>query len=187
MKMPLGMFDEVILADYDGDWPRLFLEERASLAGVLADSATAIEHVGSTSIPGLAAKPIIDILVVLRRCLLPLGKVDAVCGLGYRYFGPFGIEGRQFFSKGRRGTHHLHCFVEGDPEIDRDLLFRDYLRAHPPEARRYEALKRELAVICRMDRVNYTDGKTALVREMDGRALEFWRARGSPPPFPVPR
>jgi GrpB-like predicted nucleotidyltransferase (UPF0157 family) len=179
VKVPLGMLDEVIVADYNDDWPRLFVEERALLTRVLADSVRAVEHVGSTSVPGLAAKPIIDVLVVMRR-LMPIEGVDAVCAIGYRYFGPYGIEGRQFFSKGPRGTHHLHCFVEGNVENDRTVLFRDYLRAHVEEARRYEALKRELAVTCRTDRTKYTDGKSALVREMDGRALEWWRGRGSP-------
>lgn len=176
----LGLGDEVIVVEHDPSWPARYVEERDILQRALGPAALAIEHVGSTSVPGLAAKPIIDILVVVRDPGLPLDLVDALCAADYRYFGPYGLPGRQYFSKGRRGTHHVHAFPEGHTEIERQLLFRDHLRSHPDDARRYESLKRELAVTHHANREQYTDAKSGLIRELLARASESWHARGAP-------
>ena len=170
--MVLGMRDEVVIADYDPEWPREFDEEKGRILGAIGESLEVVEHIGSTSVPGLAAKPIIDILLVVRPFPLTLAQVDAVCGLGYFYKAEHGISGRQYFTKQFwLGTHHLHAFSRGNPEIVRHLAFRDYLRVHPAVAREYESLKRELAERFRGRRESYTDAKTGFIRAVEEKAF----------------
>ena len=148
----------IILSEYDSDWPRLFEEERTRLQEAIGQWAFAIEHVGSTAIPGIAAKPIIDIGVALRRfedalhCITPLVEAGWVC------MGEFGIPGRIFFRKttdnplpgqapsGSVGrTHQIHMYELTHEQYAGHIVFRDYLRTHPEAAREYEALKVELS------------------------------------------
>ena len=127
----------------------------------------AIHHIGSTSIPGIAAKPIIDILVALHRDEDGQACADAMQELGYEYRGDGGIPGRHYFRKGDPHTHHVHMWVEGHPEFERHLRFRDYLRPHPDEARAYEALKRELAARFGSDTYSYSLAKDAFCARID--------------------
>ena len=132
-----------------------------------------IEHVGSTSIPGLAAKPVIDILVGVTSLAAGEQAVPALEALGYEYRGENGIPGRLYFCKGvvrYRRTHHLHMVETGHEQWRPMLSFRDYLRAHPDEARHYEALKRNLAAQFRDNRQAYTDGKEHFVKAILGKA-----------------
>jgi len=133
------------LADYDAAWPERFAAERAAIVAELGPSALRIEHIGSTAVPRLAAKPIIDILLVLSAVPADPGIVTGLRRLGYRDHGEHGISGRAYFTKGEPRTHHLHAFAVGDPHIERYLRFRDGLRADPVAAERYAALKRGLA------------------------------------------
>jgi GrpB-like predicted nucleotidyltransferase (UPF0157 family) len=135
-----------------------------------------IQHVGSTAIPGLGAKPIIDIMVAIseladvEKCIGPLAT------LGYEFRGEAGIPGRLFFGKGSPRTHNLHR-VEGQGDFWRDLiLFRDFLRTHPDEASRYYELKRRLAARFGADREAYAEGKTGFIESVLARA----RAAGAP-------
>ena len=159
--------NEVIIVDYDPQWPALFAQEAEVIRQAVGDGLVAVEHVGSTSIPGLAAKPVIDILVGVTSLAVGVKAVPALEALGYEYRGENGIPGRLYFCKGLvryRRTHHLHM-VETDHEQWTPMLsFRDHLRAHPDDARRYEALKRDLAVQFRDDRRAYTDGKEDFVK-----------------------
>lgn len=158
------------IAEYDPRWPALYEEERARVAAALGALIASIEHIGSTSVPGLSAKSIIDLLVTMPR----LGPVDpyveALGSLGYTYFPVLGNAERYTFGKGDPHTHHLHIVQHGSEEHLRPLAFRDYLRTHPDDARRYATLKRELAARFPGDRSAYLQGKTAFVREIDARA-----------------
>ncbi len=163
--------DTVIVVPYDEAWPSLFLEERARIERALGSWAESIEHVGSTAVPGLAAKPIIDIMVGVRRlknadrCSRPLER------LSYECRGEAGIRGRLFFRKGDPRTHHLHVAEVGSEFWERHLAFRDYLRTHPDTAREYARLKYGLADCFREDRVAYTEAKTGFVTEVVRRAM----------------
>ena len=131
---------------YDPAWPRLYEEEAARVSTALGEDVAEIEHIGSTAVPGLAAKPVIDISVGLRTLALGAARVEAMGRIGYEYKGEFGIPGRLFFRKGGANrTHHVHA-VEWDGEHwHRHRSFREYLRAHPAEARRYAEHKLAVA------------------------------------------
>jgi GrpB-like predicted nucleotidyltransferase (UPF0157 family) len=167
---------EVHLANYDPAWRTDFDQEAARLRTVLGAMLLDVHHIGSTAVPGLVAKPVIDMLAVVSSVHKLDEYQDRLARIGYEGMGEFGIPGRRYFRKhaddGRR-THHLHAFAVGAAEIERHLDFRDYLRAHPDEAMRYAELKRVLAQRSPDTRA-YTDGKTAFVHEIDRRATA-WR------------
>lgn len=159
--------DEVIVVDYDPAWPCLFVQEAEVIQKTVGDALVAVEHVGSTSIPGLAAKPVIDILVGVMSLAAGASVSPALEALGYENRGENGIPGRLFFRKGPmqyQRTHHLHMVETDHEQWTMMLTFRDYLRAHPDDARHYEALKRSLAVQFRDNRRAYTDGKEDFVK-----------------------
>jgi len=162
--------DDVELVAYDPDWPRLFdIEANRLRAAIQPALVLGIEHFGSTAVPGLIAKPIIDILIAVRS--LTPAKAEAVApirSLGYVYWEDNPKPDRMFFVKGMppygaRRTHHVHITEPGGEMWQRRLAFRDYLRAHPNEADRYAALKRDLARRYATDREGYTDAKTDYV------------------------
>ena len=169
--------DEIEIVPYDSRWPALFAAEATRLRAALpAELILGLEHFGSTAVPGLAAKPIIDILIAVRslaeaqeRAIEPLEALDYL----YWYDNP--KTDRMYFVKGMppygaRRTHHVHM-TETDGEMWRRLAFRDHLRTHPEDARRYERLKLELAAAHRDDREAYTDAKAAFVAEIMERAV----------------
>ena len=153
------------MVEYDPAWPVLFAQiaERVRAAFV-GGSLTRIEHVGSTSVSGLPAKPIIDIDVVIpTRADLP-ETIARLATLGYTHQGDLGIMGREAFrSPPDAPPQNLYVCAEDSPELRRHLAFRDYLRAHPDDARRYGELKRELAARHVADIDGYVDGKAAFV------------------------
>jgi len=140
MKAPID------LTPYDPTWTALFETERIVMQKANMGWFRAVHHVGSTAIPGIAAKAIIDILVALRCDEDGRACADAMLQLGYEYRGDGGIPGRHYYRKGTPHTHHVHMWEENHQEFARLLRFRDYLRSHPREALSYEALKRDLAV-----------------------------------------
>lgn len=172
--------EEIAIIPYDPRWPLLFQEEKEHLLACLPDDVIKrIEHFGSTAVPGLSAKPIVDMLIevtsldVAKERIVPIMEAQ-----GYDYFWrpTHGDDGEPFYcwfikrdAQGQR-THHLHM-VEGHftEHWDR-LLFRDYLIAHPEVARVYESLKMQLATALPTDRVVYTEGKTAFVRRVTATA-----------------
>jgi len=164
------MTDHVEIVPYDPVWATLFIVEAERLRTALdPGQVLGIEHFGSTAVPGLAAKPIIDILIAVRSlALAKTTMVQPIVALGYVYWADNPKTDRMFFVKGmppygERRTHHVHI-TEPDGEMwRRRLAFRDYLRADPGEARRYEALKRDLAARFPTDRERYTDAKTEYV------------------------
>ncbi len=156
------------VADYDPAWPLLFagIAERVQFA-FANGPLTRIEHVGSTSVPGLPAKPIIDIDVVIpSRADLP-DAIRRLATLGYEHQGNGGIPSREAFQP-PAGTvyHHLYVCAEDSPELRRQLAFRDYLRAHPEAARQYGELKRVLAARHVTDIDGYVNGKTEFVQSI---------------------
>jgi GrpB-like predicted nucleotidyltransferase (UPF0157 family) len=166
----------VEVCNYNPDWPKQFQLEAERLKNLFGDELLAVHHIGSTAVPGLQAKPVLDLLPVVRD----IRRVDtfnqAMRTMGYQPKGEYGIPGRRFFIKGgNRRTHHVHVFQHGDPEIHRHLVFRDYLRAHPHEAERYGKLKAELALKHPWDIEAYMAGKAGLVRELERAALEWAR------------
>jgi GrpB-like predicted nucleotidyltransferase (UPF0157 family) len=155
--MPAPSPDRILIADYDPVWPLLFEDERQRLQAAIGEWAVAIEHVGSTAVPGLAAKPIIDIGVALRSFEDALHCITPLFELGYQCLGEYGIPGRIFFRKltdaplpgqshhGIARTHHVHMYQQDHYEFVQQTLFRDYIRSHPAAAREYEQVKRRLA------------------------------------------
>lgn len=158
------------LDDYDPDWPRLFDREAERLRGVLGERALLIEHAGSTSVPQLAAKPIIDMLLVVADSADEAAYIPDLEAAGYvlRIREPDWYQHRLF--KGPDTNINLHVFSQGCSEVDRMLLFRDWLRAHPSDRQLYERTKRELAQQTWKYVQNYADAKTAVVAEIMARA-----------------
>jgi GrpB-like predicted nucleotidyltransferase (UPF0157 family) len=167
----------VVVLPYDAHWPEVFRAERDPLAGIFGERAAGIEHVGSTAVPGLAAKGIVDILLGLRPLELFPADLDAMARLGYVYRGELGIPGRHFFQKGRPPTHHVHAVEHGSVEWLKHVHFRDHLRAYPEDAQRYAKLKRDLAARYPDDRNAYTEGKSPFVAAVLRRAS---RGSGTP-------
>lgn len=176
--------DEIEIVAYDPNWPALFAEEATRLRAVLPpDLILGLEHFGSTAIPGLAAKPIIDILIAVPSLAdARIKTVEPLEQLGYAFWADNPKTDRLFFVKGllpygAGRTHHVHI-AEPDAEPWQRLIFRDHLREHPAEATRYETLKRDLAVRYRDDREAYTAAKESYVTEVMAKAR---RAKGIAP------
>ena len=164
----------VVVLPWDPAWPAQFEALRTVLAAALGDVARAIHHVGSTAVPGLPAKPIldVDVEIVSRSDLAECTR--RLAGLGYRAAGDLGISGREAFDRTgldvpRDGSgrswpeHHLYVCASDAPELRRHLLFRDFLRSHPVQAAEYGALKGGLADRHGEDREGYTRGKSELI------------------------
>lgn len=161
----------ITIDDYGPSWPAQFQTLRARIAAALDGLATAIEHVGSTAVPGLAAKPILDIDVLSRSAAdLPLA-VTKLASLGYEHQGDLGISGREAFRTPRYVfPHRLYVCLAGSQEFQRHIAFRDYLRTHPQEANACATLKQKLAGKSATDREAYTLAKTEFVEAILRRA-----------------
>jgi len=157
------MPDPIVIVDYSPAWPLEFERLRDRVAAAVGNLAVAIEHVGSTAVPGLAAKPVIDLVIVVEPEDMQ-AAIDRLTVIGYVHQGNLGVEGREAFGvpEGER-RHHLYVSPADSEELRAQLAFRNRLRADPELAAEYEALKRGLAWRFRDDRVGYTDAKTAFV------------------------
>jgi GrpB-like predicted nucleotidyltransferase (UPF0157 family) len=171
--------EPVAVVDYDQRWPGVFELERDRVRDSLGDAVVAVEHIGSTAVPGLAAKPIIDMLVGLRTLDSAEAQIGAMEALGYEYLGENGIPGRLFFRKGRPRSHHVHAVLFESDLWERHLAFRDYLRAHPAEAADYAQFKLTLVGEVGGDRDGYTEEKDRYAAALEERARSWRRARGS--------
>jgi GrpB-like predicted nucleotidyltransferase (UPF0157 family) len=157
------MADPIIVVAYDPGWPAAFERLRDRAAAAVGELAVAIEHVGSTAVPGLAAKPVIDLVVVVAPHDVA-GAIARLEGVGYTCLGNLGVEGRDAFQvPAGEERHHLYVSPTDSEELRAQLAFRDALRASPKLAADYEALKRELAKRFRDDRGAYTEAKTDFV------------------------
>jgi GrpB-like predicted nucleotidyltransferase (UPF0157 family) len=179
--MPAPSADRILIADYDPAWPRLFEDERQRLQAAIGEWAIAIEHVGSTAVPGLAAKPIIDIGIALTSLENALKCITPLFELGYQCLGEYGIPDRIFFRKltdtplpgqthhGVARTHHVHMYQQDHYEFVQQTLFRDYIRSHPAAAREYDQVKRRLAQE-HSDMNEYAMAKSDFVQDILARA-----------------
>jgi GrpB-like predicted nucleotidyltransferase (UPF0157 family) len=162
----------VRLVPYDALWPREFEAEADRLIRACDDLPLRLEHIGSTAVPGLFAKPIIDILagVPPRESRAPY--IAALVAIGYEHLGAYGVPGRNYFRRGTPRSHHIHL-VSWSSQLWRDhLAFRDYLRAHPDVAQEYAVLKRELAAAFPDDGRKYSEEKRPFIRSVLRAARE---------------
>ena len=162
LGLPAG---EVRLVDYDPAWPRLFDEEARRLREALGAGLAALEHIGSTAVPGLAAKPILDIAAAVADLSGLPALVAALEAAGYAYKGEYGLPGRHFFTLGDPARVHLHVVVQGSGHWSSWIALRDRLRADPDLRARYAALKAGLAAQHARDRDAYTAAKSGFIRE----------------------
>lgn len=160
----------VVIADYDPDWPVRFLAEKRVLQEASSDSLHRIEHVGSTSVPALAAKPVIDILGGVRSISDADSLVESFEEVGYQYVQAYEdqIPDRRYFRKPATAEllstpFHLHVVEVGGEFWTRLLLFRDHLRNHPQVSEDYAVLKRRLAADYQTDRLGYSNAKTDFI------------------------
>jgi GrpB-like predicted nucleotidyltransferase (UPF0157 family) len=156
----------VALVGCDASWGTRFVDEAHRLKEADLPGFVAVEHIGSTAVPGLVAKPIIDIAVAVDIPARTPRLIRAVESLGYRYYGTFGLRGRHFFRKGEPATVHLHLVHYKSNHWRVWLDFRDALRAHPEWLRRYEDEKQRLADMFPQDRAAYTAGKSPIVAQI---------------------
>ena len=172
------MAQHVIVVDYNPEWPVMFAAEAGMIRRVLGSNCVAVHHIGSTAVPGLAAKPVIDIMPVVKS----LNDVDCLASEfvknGYEYLGEFGMAGRRYMRKGGdERTHQIHIFAEKDTlNITRHLAFRDYMRVNSTVRETYAALKRSLAKEYPYDIEAYCDSKAAFVKAYEDEALAAYRA-----------
>jgi GrpB-like predicted nucleotidyltransferase (UPF0157 family) len=163
--------EPIIVVEYDPIWPRIFEELRAPLVAALDDLAVSVEHIGSTAVPGLAAKPIIDLdLVVPSPADIP-AAITRLAALGYIHQGDLGISGREaFISPSLKPRHHLYACPLDSDELRRHCSFRDYLLTHPEVAWDYGTLKKAAALRFHDDRAAYVAAKSRFVEEVLRRA-----------------
>ncbi|GAB0169342.1 GrpB family protein [Lysinibacillus sp. CTST325] len=167
---------KVRLSDYTGNWKVMFEEEVKILKTIFGDEIISFEHFGSTSIPGMKAKPVIDMMCIVND----IKKIDSyneqMNSMQYDVVGEWGIEGRRLFRKGGENrTHHIHFYQSDNPQIKRHIVFRDYLLTNPEEASRYSQFKEALANKYESTH-DYSPAKKAFVSEMEKKALA-WHKR----------
>jgi GrpB-like predicted nucleotidyltransferase (UPF0157 family) len=163
----LGLESGVVrLVEYDARWPGLFAAERQRIHDACRLLALRLEHIGGSSIPGMCAKPVLDIAAG-RPCDASLEQyVAALKEAGYEHRGERGVPGRNFFRRGQPPAYHVHLVKENGPLWREYLAFRDYLRAHPEAARQFSDVKRALAARYPRDRESYLNTKSTHVQEI---------------------
>lgn len=170
----------IIVTDYNPNWPAIFEGEAEKIREILGPICLAIHQIGSTAVPGLKAKPTIDLMPVvtdIRLCDPLKSQFEA---LGYEYLGEYGIPGRRYLRKieGENDLFHIHIFSpDNQPDIDRHLALRDFLRTHKEAAKDYGDLKSALASRFPYDNDGYCDGKEQFVKKLEQEAL-LW-AKGN--------
>lgn len=176
MTRPIGLKRGTVeVISYNPAWPKEFETEKQRLIDTFGDRIVAVEHIGSTSIPELAAKPIIDMVVAVKSFDDLRVFIDGLQKLDYEYMPERMFDDRKFFPKGSREnrTHHLNLVLQDDPEQwIKPIAFRDYLRAHGQEREQYSKLKTSLASQHAKDRATYTKSKDDFIREIFGKALK---------------
>lgn len=169
------------IVPYDPAWKLAFEQEAAAVSAALMPTGIDLHHIGSTAIPGILAKPVIDLMGIVGDLAGLDLRNDGLVGLRYEVMGAFGIEGRRYFRKfgadGQR-SHHLHIFEAGSPHIERHLAFRDYLRTHPVKAADYSGLKARLASDPAMRWEDYMDAKAPFIIATEQEALAWYRGQG---------
>jgi len=161
---------EIIIVEYDAAWPGKFERHALRLRGILGEAVLSIEHIGSTAVPGLAAKPIIDVMIVVRDSADETGYLPQLEAAGYelRVREPDWNEHRMFRTPER--DVHIHVYSDDCPEIDRLLRFRNRLRSNPEDRKRYETIKRRLAVRGWSDMNAYASAKSEVIANIIAKA-----------------
>jgi GrpB-like predicted nucleotidyltransferase (UPF0157 family) len=162
----------IVVSEYDPCWGHSFAQIHSRIATVLAGVAVRIEHVGSTSVPGLSAKPIIDVDAIVEARDVT-AAIERLASLGYEHQGDLGVPQREAFRHGHAPAHNLYVCVAGSLHLRNHLTLRDALRAYPDLVREYGALKRDLALRFPQDIEAYVAGKTAFVTRILERTGEF--------------
>ncbi|MDJ0592925.1 MAG: GrpB family protein [Pleurocapsa sp. MO_226.B13] len=172
----------VEVVPYNPQWKKAFEAESQQIAKALATNLVVVHHIGSTAIPHIYAKPIIDFLIEVKDINLVTEQTPAMVALGYEAMGEYGLVGRRYFRKedppGIR-THNVHIYEIYSPEIERHLAFRDYMIAHPEEAEQYSQVKQELAQKYPQDIEGYMDGKDEYVKRIERKAIQWQKLRTS--------
>lgn len=175
-------------SDYRSDWPQAFAREAARFSALLGECLVEVHHVGSTAVPGLAAKEVIDLL----PCVRDIGQADALTGrivaAGWQAWGEFGLPGRRYFSRDEDGFRvcNAHVYAVGDPDVERHLAFAAWLRAHPQARDQYARLKHAAFAAHPGDLGAYNDAKHEWVRRAEREAVAWWHADGRAEPAQGP-
>ncbi len=182
MNSKIGLERGIVrLVPHNPEWKNIFEAEKLRLQNSISQYVLDIQHIGSTAIPGIVAKPIVDIGVAVENferatvCVAPLEAI------GYEYKGENGIPRRHYFDYGMPRIFHLHMFEQTSPEWQSHVLFRDYLVRHPEIAGQYEALKKDLAGKYRNEREKYTSEKGPFIQQVITAARQ--ELASTPPPF----
>ncbi|MBM7584431.1 GrpB-like predicted nucleotidyltransferase (UPF0157 family) [Bacillus pakistanensis] len=168
---------KVEVLSYQTEWKVRYQNEKKKIRNLLKNVPITTHHIGSTSVEGLAAKPIIDILVELPTLESLNPFIDEFVEEGYVFKGENGIPKRRYFQFEKDGTRlvHLHMYQKGNDEIHRHIAFRDYLREFPNEAKQYGEIKQQLAKQFPSDIAAYINGKHEFVKAMERKALEWYK------------
>ncbi|MBC8385238.1 MAG: GrpB family protein [Candidatus Cloacimonetes bacterium] len=172
----IGLENNIVkLSEYKPIWKSLFDDEKTSLNKIANGLDIAVEHIGSTAVPGLCAKPIIDILIGIDSFYKLESYIDILCNLGYKFKGENGVPGRYFFvkSENRITTHHAHMVIRNSALWYKYIIFRNCLIINREIQDQYAALKRELAEKFQFDRPTYTEAKTAFIHSTLQKADEI--------------
>jgi GrpB-like predicted nucleotidyltransferase (UPF0157 family) len=171
--------DPVIVVPYDERWPAAFVAERQRILDAIPARGAVIEHVGSTAVVGLAAKPVIDIMIGLSHLDEAPRWIAGLEPLGYEYVPCFEdvMPERRYFRRfvGSERSQQIHMVARDTAFWSRHLAFRDFLRTHPQDLAAYASLKLALGATCRDNREAYMDGKDAFIKEMEARALVCYK------------
>lgn len=179
---------KVEVVPHDPTWKDAFETEAKQVEAALGDNVIAVHHIGSTSITGIYAKPIIDLLVEVQYILQVNDQEPSMQRIGYESMGEYGIPGRRYFRKNNTAgirTHHVHVFRTASDQVIRHLAFRDYMLAHPTAAQVYSDLKRRLAKKYPTDIESYMDGKDEFIQETDKKAAQWRLASHANPLFTI--
>lgn len=164
------MTQDVVVVPYRNEWPTLFETEARLIKQALGDNCLVVHHIGSTAVPGLASKPIIDMLPAVKNILQVDQAIAAMEQLGYETKGEFGIPFRRYFQKGGdQRTYNVHIFEEDNSEIERHIKFRDWMIAHSDDREAYGQLKKELSLKYPHDIMSYCMGKDNFVAGIDAK------------------
>ena len=166
---------KIEVVEYDKNWPKLFKEEADLIREIFKDEIIEIFHIGSTSVPGLKAKPIIDIMPIVKKIEEVDKKNEDIKKIGYEPKGEYGIIGRRFFMKGGDDrSHHVHIFqYDNEKAIERHIAVRDYLKTHKKEAEEYTEIKLKAAEKYPQDINGYCEYKDKFVKELEKKALDW--------------
>ena len=187
--LPMRERRPVVLVDHSPEWAARARAESARITGAMGDILVTVHHVGSTAIPGIRAKPVLDFVPEVTSLNALDDAAPQLAALGYQWRGEFGIPGRRYCTLDDPATGarlaQLHCFATGHPEIQRMLAFRDYLRSHPDEALAYEREKERLRLLHPDDTIAYATAKApwieALHRRIQPSASHAGDRRPGPP------